>query len=289
MNVVPPRWRSGRLHVEGPWPFVTRRHTTVGGRGVVWQSRPHRKGLDLEHRAGHAAIRPFWHWAGYSWSIGALFAVGSFLFGLASVLSLVPAATTGVSAFAVNVIYFLGSIPFTMAAFLQLVQSANASDIPGEQAAEREGRVVLVGWHPRNAGWLSSFTQFVGTVAFNANTFDAVINPRSWLVKDVAIWVPDFFGSILFLVSGYLAFIEICHRYWSWRPRSLSWQITFINLLGCIAFMISAVLAFYPPGPEAAWIVPASTLNTLAGAVCFLIAALLTCRESGYRLRKALA
>ena len=49
-------------------------------------------------------------------------------------------------------------------------------------------------------------------------------------------------GSVMFLASGYLAFIEVGHKYWSWRPRDLAWQIGFINLLGCIFFMIAGVL-----------------------------------------------
>ena len=282
MNGGPARWRMRRVRVEGPSPFVTRRSFTLAGRHSTWRSRSHRKGLDLQQGPGDAPTRPFWHKSGYSWSIGALFALGSFLFMLASVLSLVPAATTGVSALGANIVYFMGSIPFTAAAFLQLVQAANASDFAGDRAAPGARRVVLFGWYPRNAGWLSSFTQFVGTLAFNADTLNAVIDPRGWLVKDAAIWLPDMLGSILFLVSGYLAFIEVSHRYWSWRPSNLGWQIVFINLLGCIAFMTAAVLGYFPPGPEAAWIVPVSTLHTLAGAACFLAGALLTCRESGY-------
>jgi hypothetical protein len=39
---------------------------------------------------------------------------------------------------------------------------------------------------------------------FNVNTFDAMLPGLDWLQQDLAIWVPDFNGSVLFLVSGYL-------------------------------------------------------------------------------------
>jgi len=276
-----------RARIQGPWPFVTRGTFTLGGRLSIWRSRPHRKGLDLRQAPGDAVSRRLWQTAAYSWSIGAVFALGSFLFMLASVLSLLP-ETSGVSALVVNTIFFLGSVPFTAAAFMQLVQAANSSDFTADQSASVTRRFAMVGWYPRNAGWLSSFTQFVGTLAFNIDTLDAIIDPRGWYVKNAAIWLPDMVGSILFLVSGYLAFIEVSHRYWTWRPKDLSWQIVFINLLGCIAFMTAAVLGYFPRGPEAAWIATLSTLHTLAGAACFLVGALLTCRESGYgRSRQA--
>jgi hypothetical protein len=69
-----------------------------------------------------------------------------------------------------------------------------------------------------------------------------------WLQQDLAVWAPDFVGSILFLGSGYLAFGETCYTYWAWKPQSLSWWITFTNLVGCVAFMISAFFAFVAKG-----------------------------------------
>lgn len=273
--------RTMRQRVQGPWPFVTRRSYTYAGRHLIWRSRPHRKGLDQWSR--QAGSRSFWQAASYNWCIGALFALGSLLFMLGSALSLLPTRPLSVSPLLVNITFFLGSIPFTAAAFLQLVQAANSSGFAGDQGAPSARRFVLVGWYPRHAGWLSSFTQFLGTLAFNADTLNAIFNPSGWYVKDAAIWLPDMIGSMLFLVSAYLAFIEAGHRYWTWRPKDLSWQIVFINLLGCIAFMTAALLGYYPAGAESDWIVMLSTVHTLVGAACFLVGALLTCRESGWR------
>jgi len=101
------------------------------------------------------------------------------------------------------------------------------------------------------------------------------------LQQDLAIWVSDFEGPVLFLVSGYLAFGETCHTYWAWQPRSLPWWITFTNLLGCVAFMISAFFAFVPKEAfhfNAALI---SVFFTLLGAVGFLAGSLLMLPEAG--------
>jgi hypothetical protein len=274
------RGRPG-LRSEGPWPFVTRRSYTLAGRRIVWLARQHRKGLNLAARALDATVPPFWRSRAYNWSIGAIFALGSFLFMLGSMMSLVPAGPWQPPALWINAVFFLGSIPFTMAAYLQHFQAANACDFTGNPARPGQRRLHCVGWHPRSAGWLSTFTQFVGTIAFNANTFNAMVAPDAWLIQDLAIWMPDMVGSALFLVSGYLAFIETGHRYWSWQPRDLSWRIVFVNLVGCVAFMIAAILGYVPSGTEASWIAPMSIVQLLMGACCFFVGAILTMRESG--------
>ncbi len=266
------------IRAEGPWPFITRRAYASAGRHFVWLARQGRKGLDPAARAPGAP--PVWQSPAYNWSVGAIFALGSFLFMLGSVMSLVPAGAWQPSALWTNVVFFLGSIPFTIAGYLQNFQAANAGafTIGADPAGPR--RLALIGWHPSSVGWLSTFTQFLGTVAFNFNTFDSIRAPDAWYQQDIAIWVPDMVGSLLFLISGYLAFMEAGHRYWSWRPRDLSWRIVFINLLGCIAFMTAAILAYVPRGAEPSWIDTVSTIHLLAGATCFFIAAILSMRES---------
>lgn len=270
------------VHVEGPWPFITRRHYERADRTIEWLARQHRKGLNLWARALDDIPQPFWRSAGYNWGIGATFAVGAFLFMLGSVMSLVPASPWQPSVFWTNIVFFAGSIPFTLAAYMQHFQAANATAFEGAAGGEVSTRVFFIGWHPRSPGWISTFTQLIGTVAFNFNTFDSIKAPAGWLMEDLAVWTPDMLGSILFLVSGYLAFIECGHRYWSWHPKDLSWQIVFVNLAGCIAFMTAAILAYVPDGPEAAWIVTVSTVHLLIGATCFFIGACMTMRESAY-------
>jgi phage shock protein PspC (stress-responsive transcriptional regulator) len=216
-----------------------------------------------------------------NWWIGTIFALGSLLFALASVLSLVPAQAQvwSLDSTGINAIFFAGSIPFTIAAYLQLYQAANA----GEYAADdrpSSRRSVLFGWRPRNIGWLSSALQFVGTILFNINTFDAMLPGLDWLQQDLTIWAPDFVGSILFLASGYLAFIETCHGYWAWNPTSISWWVVFSNLLGCIGFMIAAIFALVLPGPANGDAVTTSVVFTLLGAIGFYIGSVLMLPET---------
>jgi len=216
-----------------------------------------------------------------SWWIGVVFALGAALFILGSVLSLAPSWSRvwSVEIGSINAIFFAGSIPFTTAAYLQLFQAANAGDgPPGRPRASRH--VLLLGWRPGDIGWLSSALQFAGTLLFNVNTFDAMQPDLDWLQRDLAIWVPDFAGSIFFLASGYLGFAETCHARWAWKAASLSWWVTFVNLLGCVAFMISAVFALALPqstSPDAATI---SVAFTLVGAVAFLLGSLLMLPET---------
>lgn len=198
-----------------------------------------------------------------------------------SLLVLAPAMARALSlqADTINAVFFAGSIPFTTAAYLQLYQAANAREfLPAGDSEPR--RTVLFGWQPHKIGWLSCALQFVGTVLFNVNTFDAMIPGLDWLQQDLEIWIPNVAGSVLFLASGYLAFAETCHAHFAWKPASISWWVTFANLFGCVAFMISAVFAFVPPKPLAFDALTVSVTFTLLGAVGFLFGSLLMLPET---------
>lgn len=268
------------IEAVGPFPFKTRRvFKHPGGFLQHWQSRHHRKRILPRGPLGSKLLaRLFAHgvWLprDLNWWIGLLFAFGAMLFCGASILCLLDVAVN-----AANVAYFLGSLPFTFAAYLQLYQAANSDPLPSEATNSRKQRSYF-GWRPDDIGWLSCATQFVGTLLFNFNTLDAMIPSLSWIGQDLLVWAPNFLGSILFLVSGYLAFIEVGHAYWAWKPKDLSWWITFINLLGCVGFMISAVLAVTLPSSTSAVRITFSIAFTLQGAICFLLGALLMLPEA---------
>lgn len=270
----------------GPWPFVTRRAYRLADQSKrIWSSRHHRK--DLLVNAAEILLQPsgglwrcLWMPRQLNWWIGIIFAVGSLLFALASLLSLSPelAASWSLNSTQVNAVFFAGSIPFTSAAYLQLYQAANASEISSE-ATLRPQRRAFFGWRPREIGWLSCALQFVGTVLFNFNTYDAMMPSLNWFQQDMLVWVPNIVGSILFLASGYLAFIETCHAYWAWRPSSLSWWVVFASLLGCVGFILAAVFAISLP-TQHALAVRLSIVFTLAGSIGFLVGSLLMLPES---------
>jgi hypothetical protein len=101
----------------------------------------------------------------------------------------------------------------------------------------------------------------------------------TWFEQDLVVWAPDIVGSVLFLASGYLALIETCHARWAWQPSSVSWWVVFVNLLGCMGFMASALFAFVTSVPRGD-AVTISLLFTLIGAIGFLAGSLLMMVES---------
>jgi hypothetical protein len=270
----------------GPWPFITRRvYRQENGKQVIWQSRHHRKQLKPNVlrliKIEKVLWQCLWMPKQLNWWIGLIFALGSLLFMLGSLFSLAPllAKALSLQTTTVNALFFAGSIPFTTAAYLQLFQVANAGKLSA-QSPHVFRRIIWFGWYPKDIGWLSCALQFIGTILFNFNTFDAMLNGLKWFEQDLTIWIPDFLGSIFFLISGYLAFIEVCHTYWAWQWGNLSWWVTFTNLLGCIAFMISACFAFVLPNSTNTEWVTLSLFFTLLGALGFFIGSLLMLPES---------
>lgn len=171
--------------------------------------------------------------------------------------------------------FFAGSVPFTLAAYLQLFQAANAPAVTGQAKKTR-----WFGWYPTHVGWLSCALQFAGTLLFNLNTYNALQPELNWLQQDLDIWTPDMAGSMLFLASGYLAFVEYCRAYWGWHLHQLSWWVTFVNLVGCVAFMISAITAFVPTGAPDIGMVTISVLFTTIGGAAFFAGSVLMLPET---------
>ena len=85
-------------------------------------------------------------------------------------------------------------------------------------------------------------------------------------------------GSVCFLVSSYVAFAEVSCGAFSFAPRSISWWIAVINLLGSVAFQVSALYSIATPSPSAASVFAAISW-TAAGAICFLLGAYLMIPE----------
>jgi hypothetical protein len=93
------------------------------------------------------------------------------------------------------------------------------------------------------------------------------------------VWTPDSLGSICFLVASGLAWAEVSHGLWSWRPRSLSWLITALNLLGSVAFGASAVASYVVSASDQPRNVTLMNLGTFVGALAFLVGAVLLLPE----------
>ena len=177
-----------------------------------------------------------------------LFAVGSVCFAIATLPGLPALMGAGVA----NVLTFIGSWFFTTAAWMQLVLSGRG----------------------RRLAWLSAATQFAGTLLFNVST-GASVWAHAVRAERRLVWTPDATGSLAFFISGALAVVAVTVSVGIFEFRSRDWTAVWINMLGCIAFGISAVGAFIRKTGVTEDEVLAN-LGTFVGALCFLAGALLS-------------
>jgi hypothetical protein len=266
---LPEGWSC--VKTEGLGPFVTRailRHPK--GFQVIWDSRGHRKHhnlLDNENKS------TWWAPAAIGWWIGILFAIGSICFAAGAA----PGYVDWVGNHIDGMTFFIGSIFFTIAAFLQYIETVNTRRAPKGCLFSEKKRFFT--WEPRRIDWVASIVQFIGTLFFNISTFYALNSTLTVQQINQHIWVPDVYGSICFLIASGLAWIEVGHSLFSWKIRNLSWQIAFLNLLGSIAFGLSAITAFVLPLTGQPISLTLVNLGTFTGAICFLIGAILLLPE----------
>jgi hypothetical protein len=270
---VPEGWVVEERRVIGP--FVTReRYRLPDGSSRTWNSRRHRKaGLVEEEHAG--VERPWWQPRRLGWWIAMSFMVGSALFALGAF----PAYADRVDVRIVSVTYFVGSLFFTAAGFLQYVQTINAGDEIGE--APSRGPTRFLAWQPDRIDWWSASVQSIGTLLFNISTFSALQASFSLQQQERLVWAPDMFGSIAFMIASTLAWVEVCHGWWRWRPGDTPWRIVALNLAGSVAFQLSAIAAFIRPATGELVSIPVANLGTFLGAVAFFVGALLLIPEMG--------
>jgi len=157
------------------------------------------------------------------------FAAGAFLFFVGTVLSLWPGLPAG--QVAGDLVYVVGALFFTTGAFIQLDVSGRR---PPTRATNRADR----------ADWWSAAVQFVGTLCFNVSTAMALGVAMTASASAADGWRPDALGSALFLASGFLAVIATSQRRHLWDPLARTWRSTWLNMLGSIAFGVSAALSF---------------------------------------------
>lgn len=182
------------------------------------------------------------------------FAVGSACFFVGPFPGFVQLA----GAEADGVVFFAGSIFFTLAALLEL----------------RESTLRLGRW-AADPSWWSAAVQFAGTLLFNLSTFEAMQDGLSTTQNNRLVWAPDLFGSTAFLISGLLAYrVANAARRQAGR-RDRDWTMGAVNLAGCVFFGISAIASFIVPSSGSILDLAAANWTTSLGALCFLIGALL--------------
>ena len=203
------------------------------------------------------------------WWTGVLFAVGSTCFLVASVASQWSAASRPI----LGVTFFFGSICFTFAAGLQFAQAAGVEHGPVRSDARRRRRPAS--WDPRRTDWLAALIQLAGTLLFNLSTFEGMKRGLETKQIDLRVWAPDVYGSICFLVSSELAFARVCGRWFALLRRSRPWRIAALNLLGSVAFGVSAAAALVEPSTSEPVSAAIANAGTSVGAACFLAGAVM--------------
>src|SRR5262245_19100364 len=181
-----------------------------------------------------------------TWWIGILFAIGSTCF----LVGPFPGFVELVGSEADGMVFLVGSIFFTSAATLQYVDGGL--------------------YRPTELDWWSNVVQLVGTLFFNVSTFEALQTGLDANEYNRLVWTPDWRGSICFLGSGVLAYAVVRCALWT-----RDWWIAVVNLLGCVACGISAVMAYVVPSTDSALDLAGANAFTSLGALGFLIGALL--------------
>jgi hypothetical protein len=202
-------------------------------------------------------------------AIAGLFVVGSACFVLGSV----PAYALAVGGLGDAITYFVGSIFFTAASYAQLLQASNPSFTEVDAASQYASvSVEFWGARPHDQGWRAAITQFPGTLFFNISTFAALARNASVDQEDHHVWRPDLFGSTLFLAASFFGILAV-GRLRSVQLGSLPWWIAWLNMIGSIFFMASALASYVLPSTGGLIDAPVSILGTLLGACCFLAGA----------------
>jgi len=262
---------------EGGGPFTSRLIWRLPDGGeATWESRPARKrGAILVRGEPGGATRPVpaspaiaQRLGRVNWVVAASFAVGGSLFALGAAVAQFGSgnATTAAS------IYFAGGLFFSTGAYASLVGAINTPRSVGAGGRLAGERWRWWSYEPERIGWLSTFVLFAGTLAFAVSLIHSFLDGLTTHQVNRLIWAPEVIGCTLFLISGHLGMVEICHRS---RPclrrRDLGWSIVAINQLGSIIFMISALAAFVRPVTASEVNVDVANWGTLIGALCFAI------------------
>jgi len=264
---------------EGAGPFTTRLTWHLDdGSTAVWESRRARKrGLLTVLAAGETEARSR---SADTVSVGRLrtlnavaagaFAVGGGLFVLgAAVAQFGPVDATGAW------IYFAGGLCFNAGGYASLLQAVNAprQDSTSASLATRHWR--WWSYEPGRIDWLSTFLLFVGTLVFGVNLVGSLLQGLSLQQENELVWAPDLIGCTIFLASGHLALVEVCHGRPRALPRDLGWWIVAVNQLGSALFMASALADFTRPATGSVLNIDIANWGTLTGALCFSVGGVL--------------
>jgi hypothetical protein len=168
------------------------------------------------------------------------------------------------------VVYMVGGVFFSTGGYSSVLLAINAPH------RRRDGTWARAPWRwwgrePTNVDYLAAAVLFAGTLVFAINLVDSLIGDLSAAQEDRLVWSPDIIGCLLFLIAGHLAMVDIAGSWWKVKGEGLGWWIVFVNQVGSVLFMVSAVASFVRADGDMI-AVGIANWGTLTGALCFAIA-----------------
>jgi hypothetical protein len=201
---------------------------------------------------------------------GISFFLGGGFFTLGAVLSQLGTTPSGT----LDWTFLIGGFFFSTGAYAALVQELNSPRGVGADGALTERRWRWWAYEPERPGWVAAFVLFCGTLAFAVSLLDVFLNGLQTKQVNRLIWAPEMIGCVLFLISGHIGIIEVCHGRFRLMPRSLGWWIVTVNQVGSWLFFASGLAAFVRPATGDVISVAVMNWGTALGAACFSLAGL---------------
>jgi hypothetical protein len=194
------------------------------------------------------------------------FVTGGTLFALGALLAQLGVGTSR----SVDVTYLVGGVFFSLGGYASVVQALNAPVVVDETAALSSETWRWWANRPRSAGWLSATVLFVGTLLFGVSLVAAFAQDLTVRQANTWIWAPDMLGCLCFLVSGHLAWLEVCHGRIRISTHELGWWIVFVNQVGSWLFFVAGLAAYVRPATSDSVNAALANWGTFLGAACFV-------------------
>ncbi|MGF1472336.1 MAG: hypothetical protein ACFB50_11450 [Rubrobacteraceae bacterium] len=270
------------LETGGAGSFTTRvAYRKADGSEHVWTSRRHRRGRGKSGSYRGSPRLGVWDPDSISWWVAVGFVVGSALclLGASSSIWFPGLTSEGGATRIANWSYFLGVLVFTVATYLQILETINTDPHPSRASSRPDGGFRWFAWQPKRLSYMEAFVAFVGLILFTAETSLVVIGVPDGEEINLLLSVPSVLGALLFVIGGYMQFVETCHRYLCFRFLSISWWSAALNFLGCVGFLVGATASLGVPGLS---IPPDPTLVKVAylqGSAFFLVGSYLMLPE----------
>lgn len=203
------------------------------------------------------------------------FVIGGSLFSLGALFAQLGIGTSH----SIDVTYLVGGVFFSTGGYASVLQASNAPMVVDEGGALSADRWRWWDNRPRNLGWLSATVLFGGTLLFAVSLVAAFANGLTVRQENTWIWVPDMLGCVCFLVSGHLAWLEVCHGRMGIRVHELGWWIVFVNQVGSWLFFLAGLAAYVRPVDSQSVNTGVANWGTFLGALCFVVGGVLQAFE----------